>query len=76
MGMLFPMGIKAAAQRADSADLTPWLWGMNGSTSVLASVLAIVVAMNFGITASFWIGLGCYVIASAALFSIVRTRPA
>jgi predicted membrane-bound spermidine synthase len=58
MGMPFPLGMKLASTR--SASLTPWLWGINGATSVCASVVAMVIALNSGITASFWTGFFCY----------------
>ncbi len=64
MGMAFPLGMRLAADRA--AALTPWLWGVNGSTSVCASVLAVAVALAAGISASFWTGFTCYVIAFGA----------
>ena len=74
MGMPFAMGMKAASLDQRSRELTPWLWGMNGAISVLASVLAIVVAMEFGITASFWTGFGFYVLAAASLMWGIRVR--
>lgn len=58
MGMPFPLGFKQA-----SPSLTPWLWGVNGATSVYASVLAIVIALTSGISASFWSGFACYALA-------------
>ncbi len=63
MGMPFPLGLRAATD-AGRGDLTPWLWGVNGATSVLASVLAIAVALSFGISTSFWVGVASYGIAS------------
>lgn len=65
MGMAFPLGIKVAS--IHSAAITPWLWGVNGATSVCASVLAIVIALNAGISAAFWTGGVCYAVAFAAL---------
>lgn len=64
LGMPFPIGIGAAAGRADA--LTPWLWGINGAASVTCTVLATVVALTWGISASFWTGVGCYVVALIA----------
>jgi hypothetical protein len=58
MGLPFPLGLRAAASRS---ELVPWLWGVNGAASVLCSVLATVVALGAGITASFWAGVACYV---------------
>ena len=64
MGMAFPIGMKMAANR--SASLAPWLWGINGATSVCASVLAVVIALNSGISASFWSGFLCYFVSLIA----------
>ena len=61
MGMAFPIGMKMASTR--SASLTPWLWGINGATSVCASVLAVVISLSFGISKTFWTGFSCYIVA-------------
>jgi hypothetical protein len=65
MGMAFPLGMRLAARRA--AAVAPWLWGINGATSVCASVVAVAIALHWGIAASFWAGVVCYVAAAAAL---------
>jgi hypothetical protein len=65
MGMAFPLGMKRATEQ--NAALTPWLWGVNGATSVCASVLAVVIAMAWGINAASWMGVGCYVVAAVAI---------
>ena len=72
MGMAFPMGMGLAAGR--SPELTPWLWGINGAMSVLASVLAVVIALAWGISASFWTGFACYLAATAAFIAASRVR--
>jgi hypothetical protein len=64
MGMAFPMGMKLASGRSDY--LTPWLWGINGATSVCGSVLAVVIALTSGISFAFWTGFACYVTALCA----------
>jgi hypothetical protein len=64
MGMPFPIGMKIASVR--SASLTPWLWGINGATSVCASVLAVAIGLGSGISGSFWTGFSCYVAAFIA----------
>lgn len=64
MGTLFPLGMRLASAR--SPALTPWLWGVNGATSVCASVLAVVIALSWSISAAFWTGVGCYVMACVA----------
>ncbi len=69
MGMAFPLGMKLASNRA--AELTPWLWGLNGAASVLASVLTVCIGLAWSISAAFWSGAVCYLIALAA-FSRAR----
>ena len=73
MGMAFPLGMKLASARA--AAITPWLWGLNGATSVLASVLAVVIALGWRISTAFWTGAVCYALAAAA-FAWARRRRA
>jgi predicted membrane-bound spermidine synthase len=70
MGTAFPLGMKVALAR--SSSLTPWLWGINGATSVLASILAVVIALVWGITVAFWCGVCCYGIALIAFIWTCR----
>lgn len=46
MGMPFPLGIKAINKR-----LVPWAWAVNGSASVLSTILAVFIAMSLGYSA-------------------------
>ena len=46
MGMPFPIGLGTLA--GDTKRFAPWAWGINGATSVLGSVLAIILAMALG----------------------------
>jgi hypothetical protein len=71
MGMAFPIGMKVAAERAHG--LTPWLWGLNGAASVLASVLSVCIALTWSISAAFWTGWACY--AAAAVSFLVASSP-
>ena len=73
MGMAFPMGMRLAM--ASHRELGPWLWGINGAMSVFASVLAVVIAMAAGISASFWTGVASYVIAVGSFAMAARLRP-
>ena len=70
MGMAFPLGMKLASRRA--AALTPWLWGINGAFSVLASVLAVAVALTWAISAAYWTGCAAYAVALAAFVQAAR----
>ena len=69
MGQAFPLGMRLAAGKE---HLTPWLWAMNGAMSVCASVLAVVIALSWSISAAFWTGCACYVV---ALISATRIGP-
>ena len=71
MGMAFPLGIKKA-QYEEGAP-TAWYWGINGAFSVISSVLAVVVAVFWGVTMTLLVGLTAYVIALVAL-QFERTR--
>jgi hypothetical protein len=70
MGMAFPIGMKSVA--AKFGHITPWLWGINGAMSVLASVLAIILSMEFGISFAFWTGTACYVLAAISLLRLQK----
>ncbi len=65
MGMAFPIGMRRALAVVPS--MAPWLWGVNGAASVCASVLAVVIALGAGISAAFWVGAACYLVALGAL---------
>ena len=73
LGTAFPLGMKLAASRAGS--LTPWLWGMNGAASVFASVLSVCIALTWSISAAYWTGCVCYVIAFVAFRLQGRVAP-
>ena len=68
MGMAFPLGIKQA-QYADEAAPAAWYWGINGAFSVISSVLAVVVAVFWGVTATLLVGLTAYIVALIALWA-------
>jgi hypothetical protein len=60
MGFGFPTGIRL--MEAYTREPTPWLWGVNGATGVLASGLAVAVSLSFGIHTSLYIGAICYLL--------------
>ncbi|MGH8529175.1 MAG: hypothetical protein ACRETN_04930 [Nevskiales bacterium] len=47
LGFAFPTGMRLV--QAVDREPTPWFWGINGATGVLASVLAVMLSMAFGI---------------------------
>jgi hypothetical protein len=61
MGIPFPLGIRWLKGK-NLENHIPWMWGINGVSSVLGSVMTIVVAISFGFTESLLIGAGCYFI--------------
>lgn len=71
MGMPFPTGLRALAGSplselsvADSPDnAVEWAWAMNAAASVLGSVLAMVIAIQFGLTVTLACGALAYVLA-------------
>lgn len=70
MGMPFAIGMRAAS--ATPGVPTAFLWGINGATSVCASVLGVVIALFLGISAAFWAGALAYSLALASIVLITR----
>ena len=85
MGMPFPTGLRALASTADlelpatefgeapnSADNSvEWAWAMNAAASVLGSVLAMVIAIHFGLNVTLACGGVAYLVAMALLPTLV-----
>ncbi|HSE96833.1 MAG TPA: hypothetical protein VLD57_01095 [Blastocatellia bacterium] len=69
MGMPMPTAIRMLAH--SSPELIPWAWGVNGATSVMGSVAALVIAILTGFNQALLIGAGIYL---AAIFFITRPR--
>jgi len=66
MGMPFPTGLRAmaeSAERASQANSIEWAWAMNAASSVLGSVLAIVIAIEFGLNVTLACGAAAYAVA-------------
>lgn len=59
MGMPFPTGLALLGQRP-SAPIA-WAWGINGAVSVVASILAALLALSLGFSAVLAVGAICYV---------------
>ncbi len=58
MGMPFPTGLRGLGEES-----IEWAWAMNAASSVLGSVLAMVVAIQFGLNATLMCGAGAYSLA-------------
>jgi hypothetical protein len=70
MGTAMPLGLRRIA--AGRAELIPWAWAVNGAASVLGSVLAMVVAINNGFTATLVLGGIVYAVALVLIGSTRR----
>ena len=84
MGMPFPTGLRALASsrgRKTSADQSvldngvEWAWSMNAAASVLGSVLAMVIAIQFGLTVTLACGAAAYLLALIVV-PVLRTKAA
>ena len=79
MGMPFPSGLRALTSSESSHPSHPrhgaveWAWAMNAASSVLGSVLAIVIAIQFGLTAALACGAAAYVMALLLLSTFRKT---
>ncbi len=72
MGMMVPLGVRFCREQGVS-EIVPWAWGMNGACSVLGSVVSMMVAMNWGLAATLFVGAACY-LGGIATLEIVRRR--
>ncbi|MCL5023868.1 MAG: hypothetical protein M1497_10975 [Nitrospirae bacterium] len=61
MGIPFPTGMRTIGEK--SPDMIPWAWAVNGCLSVLAPILAVMLAMAVGFKAVFWMGAAAYFLA-------------
>ncbi|HSS98744.1 MAG TPA: hypothetical protein VLK33_17035 [Terriglobales bacterium] len=76
MGMPFPTGLRTLASfpgsefpvtlnRESENSAVEWAWAMNAASSVLGSVLAMVIAIQFGLNVTLACGAGAYLLALA-----------
>jgi hypothetical protein len=66
MGIPFPFALKTLGE--SHGRLIPWAWAVNGCFSVLAPLLAIMLAMALGFQMVLWAGAGAYLL-GFAIFS-------
>ncbi len=79
MGMPFPTGLRALGQANEAAagddSLVEWAWAMNAAASVLGSVLAMIVAIHFGLNVTLALGAIAYIFAFLFVSSLQPTLP-
>jgi hypothetical protein len=69
LGRLFPLGLRKLGETQ-----VPWAWALNGSASVLGSIIAVLLAMQIGFAAVLWIAVGLYGLAAASAFKLVTMK--
>ncbi len=74
MGMPFPSGLRALSHGTAADEREPakrsaveWAWAMNAASSVLGSVLAMVIAIQFGLNVTLACGAAAYLLAMLLL---------
>ncbi len=77
MGIPFPAGIQwlqkfTSGEGEKEHFQIPWVWAANGAASVVASVLAALLALTFGFNITLMIGAACY--AGALLTALARPK--
>jgi hypothetical protein len=63
MGMPFPTGLRGLANARPDENSIEWAWAMNAASSVLGSVLAIIIAIEFGLNVTLACGAAAYLLA-------------
>ncbi len=74
MGLPFAGGLQLVEQHEPS--LVPWAWAINGSFSVVSSVLAVMIALSWGFSIVFWLGAVAYAGALLAFGRFWKKQPA
>ena len=67
MGFPFPLGIRMIKK-----ELIPWAWAVNGSASVLSSILAILIALFVGYNFVLFFGGLLYLVSFIFVFGVVK----
>jgi hypothetical protein len=72
LGFGFPTGMRLV--EAIDRGPTPWFWGINGATGVLASVLGVMLSMSLGINVTMLISAACYLLLIPTSFALLELR--
>ena len=77
LGVLLGLPLPIAIFRLgiDSESLIPLAWGVNGGASVLASVLAMLVSINWGLKITLTLGGACYLFAWLLWHVMAKNSP-
>src|SRR5262249_49169330 len=72
LGFAFPTGMKLV--EALDKEPTPWFWGINGASGILASVLAVMLSMGMGIRFTMLLSGVCYAMLIPTGFRLMSLR--
>lgn len=74
LGVLLGFGFPSGMRLISSVDAkpTPWFWGINGAAGVLASIIALVLSLAFGISVTLTAGGLCYFLLIPSALFLVR----
>ncbi len=61
MGIPFPTGISRAKEKR--REIIPWLWAINGCSSVVGSIAAVIISIHFGFSIAIGIAALLYILA-------------
>lgn len=73
MGLPFAGGLQVV--ESNEPGLVPWTWAINGSFSVISSVLAVMVALSWGFSTVLWLGAAAYMGALLSFGVLWRNWP-
>lgn len=75
MGVPFPAGLRHFLQEQAPSSRLPWIWSINGAASVIAAVLAALLALSLGFAWVLRIGALCYAAAWIMAAAQAPLRP-
>ncbi|MEM1450999.1 MAG: hypothetical protein AAGI22_17905, partial [Planctomycetota bacterium] len=65
LGVPFAHGIASLERRWPA--IVPWAWAANAATTVVGSIVAVIVSINFGFEAVFAVGVALYALAASSV---------
>jgi hypothetical protein len=72
LGCCFPIGLRLTGEHSDR--VTAWMWGVNGASGVMASIVAVMVSMWLGIHANLLIAAALYATLALPLRRLAAAR--
>ena len=72
LGMFMPLGLAQTHRISPGSMHSAWAWAVNGFLSVIGSVLATILAMQFGFRSVQWFALVVYGVAAVAFYFLSR----